>query len=465
MLGYYERSRIWVSALVALVYCIALPAYTTAEVRNLGALTERSLQLSLDHVETEGETGQLVLTVAAPTGAIPAVQVVSNPIRLILDISSATIKVSRNQRLPLTGHPWASGLRVANTSVGLRVVIDWQATELPAWDIEQATDRLVVRVRPSAPVSPTQESTAGSKTPLPAVTLEPLMPTPTPPVEPTPTTDPIQTQIPFPSPSPTSDVVSSAQATPHAPRLLAARREALQKASDSDRDIVLPSGLPPLEQLLKFSVDKMHILFSGSDRPIQNVVLKNKTAYTMYITAKAEKLTRPGFQDQSKVPTNALLVSPRRLTLDPQGQRTVRLVLQTPANVQEDVYRIVFVPQTDSFDKTLVEAQISGEPARVAVVAGLAVSVSSVPLHAEPKIEWSRTKSGLVVLINRGTASVLLDSGKFCSDDGRPCVHIPSKRLYPGNTWGLRVPRVGTLEFLQRYASEYEPLIIPVEGS
>ena len=93
------------------------------------------------------------------------------------------------------------------------------------------------------------------------------------------------------------------------------------------------------EAIAQISVDRVYIRFTPDARPVQNVILRNNGKEPAYINVVTDEMINPGEKNEERVPTTKLLVSPKRFSLDPGGQRTVRLLLKEKFGENEQVYR------------------------------------------------------------------------------------------------------------------------------
>jgi len=218
-----------------------------------------------------------------------------------------------------------------------------------------------------------------------------------------------------------------------------------------------------LESLLRFSVDRLFVYFEHGGLPVQNVVVKSKSDDTLYMNVVVAHVQNAGGENEEGLVSDGVLVSPRRFKLEAGEQRTVRLVLKKPAGQSEEIYRISFVPQADSFEKKLASLSVSGRTLEFNVVASLALNVSVQPAEPEGTVNWEYRK-GALRLVNMGNTSVLMEGGRVCPEEEDKCLALPSRRLYPGNIWDVKLPRRGSVKFVKRMGADYEALIIPPEG-
>src|SRR5262245_50938369 len=103
--------------------------------------------------------------------------------------------------------------------------------------------------------------------------------------------------------------------------------------------LLLP-GVGPRAAHAQITVDRVIVLFKNSQRPIDNIVVKNTGDKALYVTVEPDVMVNPGDKDESRVHTTDLLVSPKRFSLDPNGERSVRLLLKKPHGDEEQVYRV-----------------------------------------------------------------------------------------------------------------------------
>lgn len=207
----------------------------------------------------------------------------------------------------------------------------------------------------------------------------------------------------------------------------------------------------------QISVDRVILRFGKDDRRVQNIIVNNGGGEPLHVQTIVDKMIRPGFGDQKREETNKLLVVPKRFSIGPNAQRTVRIVLNEPHQSEETAYRLKFVP---------VSAPPSEEPSgtvtqpKIKVVFSVGVLVLSAPLEPRRSLEFQRHPDR-ILFSNKGNVSVVLENGRACSKGNNlECTSLPANRLYPGNTWEVQVASGTIVNYQQESMGNFEALTI-----
>lgn len=213
------------------------------------------------------------------------------------------------------------------------------------------------------------------------------------------------------------------------------------------------------------SVDKIIFRFEYGKSPVQNVLVKNNGTEAVHITALSEIVERAGFPDEHRVEAKNLILSPKRFSIQPNGERVVRLLIKDPkaSKDREQVYRVRFLPQAQGFDEELA-VERSGRKAMVKVLFSVGILVFDEPAEIKPVVNWTREGSK-IIFTNTGNANMYLNSGKACLDkDEDKCIELPSKRLYPDNTFEVIAPSPAHfVNYQQTVGIEHTVVSIPPE--
>ncbi len=414
--------------------------------------TDKSFEVTLYDKGGGSAAPALSLLVRTKSAEVPKAFILSDPLRVVLDIPHLSSR--QTFTLAARDNPLVKSLRIGTSADKLRLVLDIKQGTAPPAYLHYLGDEIFINLGayqakaddvPIAPQSQAQDQVASQVMPQLDLTRQQVLAAST--------TSPTVAASPLPKQQliPATGLAPAAQATivpvPPAP----------------SADVLLPLDLPPPSQLLQFSVDKVFITFEAIVRPVENITVYNKTLAPIYIALQVEKVLNPGTKDERRLPTQDLVASPRRFELKPDEPRVFRILLSRRPESVEDVYRISLVPQLESFEQTVVDAEVSGRPTKLRVVTGLSIAVDALPPDAKHTIE-SSVKGNSVTLRNTGNASFVLESGRFCPIPGGACSSIPSKRLYAGGEWIINLPAPGSLEFLKRTGFEFEPLILSTES-
>lgn len=438
---------------------------------------EGIFELSVTRIEAEAESPRRVaVSIAGRIPGKPDIQVLAEPSRLVVDLPGFSLKSGKV--FSVTDSSPLLKLRLGSHKDKVRMVLDFDEEGMPPYRIESSSSpfRLIVDLAPGkgavmpAPVPVTAvETPAAPEEPAVAATKEssdsaavkaPDKPTPAAPV--VKAVSPLRLVQTEAAPPPlAADIAASPAAAVPQEAMLAPREETAKKGESKDDEQAESEAFSP-QDLLRFSVDRVYVAFETGARPVQNVVAKSRHDKPLYITAGAQRVLNPGTARQTIEPTEDLVVSPRRFELEPGGERTLRLLLKKPAASDEVVYRIVLLPQADSFERQIIDVKMNGELRKVDVITGLVMNVVSRPAQPSLKITWKVDGEELIVT-NAGNTEVLLESGQFCPEEQEQCYPVPSKRLYAGNSFGLRVPEPGVFRFMKRHGEEFQQLVMTVK--
>ena len=236
---------------------------------------------------------------------------------------------------------------------------------------------------------------------------------------------------------------------------------------------VLLLWLAPLQLFAQITVTDVIYTFRAAEKPVHNVKVKNTGSDPIYVTVEADEMVRPGFDDEKRVPTKDLIVSPRHFSIPAGADRTVRLLLRKAVVDTQSVYRVRFMPRAKPF-----EDDKGGRPAkRVAlqVLTGIGMLIFVDPKDPRPELAWER-QGGTVRFTNNGNVNVYLADAKACTGinasspeadlSSASCEQIkpPIGRLYPGNKKTVNIPAHKTLVVSRRVGEHQERLVIPAAG-
>ena len=178
----------------------------------------------------------------------------------------------------------------------------------------------------------------------------------------------------------------------------------------------------------------------------QDIELFNDSPDRNYLTIEPREIVDPGTSRERPVVSPdpeklGILVSPRRLVLEPGQRRTMRIARIGPEGPAERVYRVTVKP---------VVGGVEGETG-LKLLVGYDLLVLVRPAIVRPALEASRDGSRLA-MTNRGNSSVELIDGRQCDVAARDCGALPGKRLYAGASWEQTLPRPGPGEYRVRSA-------------
>lgn len=167
-----------------------------------------------------------------------------------------------------------------------------------------------------------------------------------------------------------------------------------------------------------------------------DIEVVNDSPERAYVTIDPRQVVDPGTQGQqvfvSPDPEKlGLLVSPRKMILEPGQRKRLRIAAVGAPSPAERVYRVTVKP---------VVGDVTGGETGLKMLVGYDLLVLVRPAVPAPRITGSRSGDTLT-LVNRGNSSAELVDGRQCNADGEQCVELPVKRLYAGASWTQTLPR------------------------
>jgi P pilus assembly chaperone PapD len=161
-----------------------------------------------------------------------------------------------------------------------------------------------------------------------------------------------------------------------------------------------------------------------------DVEIFNDSTERSFVSIEPREIIAPGTAAEKPYTTPdperlGLLVSPRRVVLEPRQRRTLRVAAIGPVPEKERVYRVTVKP---------VVGDVAGSESGLKLLVGYDLLVLARPAAGDTSIEVSRNGRNLM-LTNRGKSSVELIDGKVCDLTDKTCEPLPNKRLYAGASW------------------------------
>lgn len=223
------------------------------------------------------------------------------------------------------------------------------------------------------------------------------------------------------------------------------------KPSALARALILPclllTALAPLAPArAELVVSQLIVELKPGSSRVQDVELLNDSPERNYVSVEAREMIEPGTaRERSAAPADpeklGILVSPRRMILEPGQRRMLRIAALGPAIAQERVYRVTVKP---------VVGEVSGDTG-LKLLVGYDLLVLVRPGAIQSAVDADRRDNKLVIA-NRGNASVELVDGKQCDFSGRSCRELPGKRLYAGASFEQSLPSPNPGEYRVRSA-------------
>lgn len=164
--------------------------------------------------------------------------------------------------------------------------------------------------------------------------------------------------------------------------------------------------------------------------PREDIEVWNDSDERMYVVAEPSEIVGAGTAHEQRlaVPSSedaGLLVSPRRLVLEPGERRTIRIATFAERPASERVYRVAIKP---------VAGPLAAEQSALKVLVGYDTLVLVRPAKLVDDLRAERNGDTLT-LRNEGNTSQEIFAGNQCAGEDRDCRTLPNKRLYPGGVW------------------------------
>jgi len=429
------------------------------------------------------EPGGSVITTASAVAADS--QTLENPVRIVVDLPGIVVRTGRVITINKK-HSLFKTVRIGRHPDFTRIVYDLVSSEEPVLSVKVSGKKIFIGAKPvaveagssKANESKTKESEAG-RTPPPAPTIAPtLIPTkiptaiptiiptrvPTPVPTASPTATPASTKIPTvtptftptrtatASPTPTSKpVILAPTITPQTPITPTFGPEGEKVSPGEPRAALAQTN--PLE--LKFSVNKMIVAFADGERPVADLVLKNRGEQSLFMRSSSWMIKNPGMPAEEKVTTKTLVASPQRFEIEPNQERTVRIILNRGESTSDEgIFRVQFSPDSQPFE--LKAETAAGRSIQLDVAAAISVLVIAQPKTLKPLLNWEWQDNTLKVE-NKGNTNVLLERGQLCGAE--KCSELAAKRVYPGASWNIPVTNnYHSASFMQKIGDDFQPL-------
>lgn len=235
------------------------------------------------------------------------------------------------------------------------------------------------------------------------------------------------------------------------------------------------------------NVNSVIFTFNPKQRPIQNVIVTNSSNAPVYVSVKTEAMIDYTKEKIQTAPTEDILISPKKFSIEANGQRTVRMLMKSPPTDMERGYRVYFIPQPNEFGTPSVTKSEAGRTTVIKIATGVGILVFVDPISRQDNFSWVRS-SGAIDFSNSGNIQVYLGDGKACPNaadlpnstgedassvvrdarhpDAKGCFNLPSKRIYPGTKFHVAISAQYTARWLKRAGSDgsYELFDIGPDG-
>ena len=91
--------------------------------------------------------------------------------------------------------------------------------------------------------------------------------------------------------------------------------------------------------------DKSIFYWSEASPPVRNLALRNSAEQPLMVEVKIVEVLNPGTAEEKLDDSEDILASPKRFSVPPKGERTVRLLRRGTHGEHERVFRVSFIPR------------------------------------------------------------------------------------------------------------------------
>jgi P pilus assembly chaperone PapD len=162
----------------------------------------------------------------------------------------------------------------------------------------------------------------------------------------------------------------------------------------------------------------------------EDIEVWNDSPERTYVALEPREILDAGLPNQS-VRTDpdpqklGLLVAPSRMILEPGQRKRLRIAALPGLSDREHVYRVTVKP---------VVGEVQSDATGLKLLVGYDVLVLVRPARPVANVT-GRREGRRLTFSNAGNVSVEIVEGRQCAADGRQCIALPGKRLYPGASW------------------------------
>lgn len=203
--------------------------------------------------------------------------------------------------------------------------------------------------------------------------------------------------------------------------------------------------IPMSSAVAELAVSQLIVELRPAESRAADIEIYNDSEERAYVSIDPREIVDAGLEQErpllSPDPEKlGLLVSPRRLVIEPNQRRRLRLAAIGSVPSRERVYRVTVKP---------VAGDVTGTQSGLKLLVGYDLLVLVRP--SSPKADIDVRREGqLLTIVNRGNASIELAEGKQCDRGGTDCRQLPNKRLYASASWTQDLPRATPGEYRVR---------------
>lgn len=182
-------------------------------------------------------------------------------------------------------------------------------------------------------------------------------------------------------------------------------------------------------------LSKVVLDFDDAAQTHDDIEIFNAGDERLFIVVEPAEIVAAGTAHEQRTPVSdpeasGLLVSPKRIVLEPHERRVARVSLLGPSPAHDRVYRLAIKP---------VVGAVTADVTALKVLIGYDALIIRRPDQITGTIESERRGDTLVVRNATNTAREFYD-GSQCDADGGNCAQLPARRLYAGEEWQVALP-------------------------
>ena len=207
------------------------------------------------------------------------------------------------------------------------------------------------------------------------------------------------------------------------------------------------------------------IIFFEPGKPSRHdMTVFNPDDENLYVKVEVYEVKNPGLPNEEKVTITSpeefsLLITPNKLLVPPNSQKTIRLLSVMPPGETERVYRATVTPVTG-------KAVATQSGIKLMIAYGVLIFVQPEKPNAELVVTRTGTKFHVK---NIGNTNTVLTKGKQCSGtqakgkdiEKNDCLELKSKRLYAGEEWTQDLPMDGPVEYTLKTGNKFSVVQYP----
>jgi len=210
----------------------------------------------------------------------------------------------------------------------------------------------------------------------------------------------------------------------------------------------------------RVTIDRVVLDFGPGATKSQDLILHNDGDQREYVLVGPREIVGPGtpsaHAETSPDPGQlGLLVTPRKLVLDPGQRRVVRVVTVGPRPARDRIYRLHVRPVVGAID--------SDAPVALKVLLAYDVLVIVRPDEAVARPHVER-RGRTLVFTNDGNTNALASPEPQCDERGGACVVPQAVRVYAGSTQEVQLPHEGPATYTFTWLDQRDEVVVEPGG-